>query len=164
MGGGEPLYIIGKHSYCAASYIEKGTKIGNFCSIAFGVHIHPSEHNFIGISTSPYIPGHIWDKSIGHSKGCIIGSDVWIGLNSIILQSCKKIGHGAIVAAGAVVTKDIPNFAIVAGVPARVVKYRFSKEICKKLLSSQWWNLPDDTLEKLSVNDIRKFLNEVKHL
>ena len=78
-----------------------------------------------------------------------------------------SIGDGAIVASGAVVTKDVPPYAIVGGVPAKVIRYRFSTEVIEKLLELQWWNLPEETLkehisffqkEDLSLNDIEDFI------
>ncbi len=72
---------------------------------------------------------------------------MWIGANSVIMPSIT-IGNGAVVGAGAVVTKDVPDYAIVAGVPAKVIKYRFSKEIIEKLLELKWWNLDPNIIKK----------------
>ncbi|ELA7570041.1 CatB-related O-acetyltransferase [Vibrio alginolyticus] len=73
------------------------------------------------------------------SKGeIVIGNDVWIGVNAIILSGVK-IGHGSIVAAGSVVTKDVPDYSIVGGNPAKVIKYRFEKHEIKSLLEERWW-------------------------
>lgn len=68
-----------------------------------------------------------------------IGNDVWIRTNVIITPGCKKIGDGAIIAAGSVVTHDVPSFAIVGGVPARVLRKRFPQEIEQFVLASKWW-------------------------
>ena len=155
---------MGEHSYCFASHVISGTKIGKYCSIAKGAVIHPAEHDVYTVSTSPNVPGHVYDEKYGWSGGAIIGNDVWIGRNAIILNSCKNIGDGAIVAAGAVVTKDVPPYAIVGGVPARVIKYRFSPAIIKKLLASQWWNLPDSVLEKMPTNDVNLFIKAIKNI
>ena len=76
-----------------------------------------------------------------------IGHDVWIGTNVTILPSVK-IGNGAIIAAGAVVTKDIPDYAIVGGVPAKVLKYRFSDDEIKRLNQSKWWEWPDEKIKR----------------
>ena len=77
----------------------------------------------------------------------IIGNDVWIGANVIILPGVN-IGHGAVIAAGAVVTKDVEPYAIVGGVPAKLIKYRFNAEERQKLLSIAWWNWSLDKIEK----------------
>ena len=157
-------YTIGEHSYCFAKHVIKGTRIGKYCSIASGVMIHPAEHNVYTVSTSPRVPGHIYSDTHGHSNGAIIENDVWIGTNAIILNSCKKIGNGAIVAAGAVVTHDVPPYAIVGGVPAKTIKYRFSPQIIKQLLKSEWWNLPDEILAKMPMDDVKLFIKELKNV
>lgn len=157
-------FTMGEHSYCFAKDIMRGTVIGKYCSIAQGVVIHPAEHDVYTVSTSPNVPGHLYSETHCFSDGAIIGNDVWIGRNAIILQSCKTIGDGAIVAAGAVVTKDVPPYAIVGGVPAKVIKYRFSPAVIKKLLATKWWNLPDSELEKLPMDDVDLFLKAVKNV
>jgi virginiamycin A acetyltransferase len=71
---------------------------------------------------------------------------VWIGYNAIILPSVSKIGDGAVVGAGAVVAKDVPPYAIVAGVPAKVIKYRFDQVTISNLLETQWWDWPEEKI------------------
>jgi acetyltransferase-like isoleucine patch superfamily enzyme len=142
--------------------VMRGTKIGNYCSIASGVWIHPAEHEIGRVSTSPNVPGHVWENEHGWSDGCKIGNDVWIGLNAIILSSCKTIGDGAVIAAGAVVNADIPSYAVVGGAPAKVLKYRFAPGIIKRLLASEWWNLSDEVLAKLPIEDMERFLYKIE--
>ena len=77
----------------------------------------------------------------------IIKNDVWIGANSVIMPNIT-IGNGAIIGAGAVVTKDVPDYAIVAGVPAKIIKYRFSQDIIDRLLILQWWNMDPKVIKK----------------
>jgi hypothetical protein len=76
-----------------------------------------------------------------------IGNDVWVGDGATIMESCH-VGDGAIVAASALVVKDVPAFAIVGGVPARIIRYRFSPEVIDALLEWKWWNLPIDRLRR----------------
>jgi acetyltransferase-like isoleucine patch superfamily enzyme len=83
-----------------------------------------------------------------------IGNDVWIGHNVIIMPTVKHIGDGAVVAAGAVVGTDIPPYAVVAGYPARVVRYRFSEQMIAKLLAEKWWLKKMDELTK-EIEDFR---------
>jgi len=78
----------------------------------------------------------------------VVGNDVWIGQNALILPSVRKIGDGVVIGAGAVVTKDVPDFAIVAGNPASVLKYRFSKTTMDKIKKSAWWDSSIDELKK----------------
>ncbi|EKO3576514.1 CatB-related O-acetyltransferase [Vibrio metschnikovii] len=74
-----------------------------------------------------------------YSESVIIGNDVWIAAGAVITRGIK-IGDGAVIGANAVVTKDVPPYAIVAGIPAKVIKYRFTPEIIQRLLDIQWWN------------------------
>lgn len=145
---------IGAHSYGSCftpKMLAPSVKIGNFSSFGKGVRVIPQNHPYKTLSTHPYLYEHQFgfiaqDNLI---PSCTeIGSDVWIGHSAIILAGCRKIGHGAIVGAGAIVTKDVPDYAIVAGNPARVIKYRFSEATIERLLSEQWWNQGLEYLHK----------------
>lgn len=130
---------VGKYTY-GDIYVLKHTNsseklyIGNFCSIAPEVKfILGSDHSYKYISTFPFKVKMLNEKYEAISKGDIrIGDDVWIGQGSIILSGVT-VNQGAIIAAGSVVTKDIPHYAIVAGNPAKIIKYRFEKSIIDKL-------------------------------
>lgn len=136
---------IGAHSYCnKGTIVFKGSQIGNYCSIGYNVHIGPPEHpvNFFSTSPDAYRSPGIkdlcnWPKDDIHSP-VVVGNDVWIGSNAIILQGCT-IGDGVVIAAGAVVTHDIPPYTVVGGVPAKKIKDRFTPSLSQKLLDSQWW-------------------------
>lgn len=138
--------MIGSHTYCnRGTIIFKGSKIGRYCSIGYNVQIGPPEHPSSFYSTSPSayrfhkIKGLCtWpqDDILNPPR---IGNDVWIGSNAVILQG-NNIGDGAIIAAGAVVTKDVPPYSVYGGVPAKKIKDRFNVELIQKLLDSQWWN------------------------
>lgn len=80
-------------------------------------------------------------------KRTIVGNDVWISCNSVIISGVK-IGDGAVIGAGAVVTKNVEPYAIVGGVPVKVIRYRFSNEISKKLLKLKWWNKDDEWIKR----------------
>ena len=92
-------------------------------------------------------------------RGTTIGNDVWIGANAIVIDGVR-IGDGAVVAAGAVVTKDVPAYAIVGGVPARIIRYRFLQTDIDVLLKINWWLLPDKVLKNVAghirAGDVRK--------
>lgn len=110
-------------------------------------------------NTFPECEDRVRKKYIEKSKKPlpIIGNDVWIGFGATVLNGVT-IGDGAIIAAGAVVTKDVPPYAIVGGNPAHVIKYRFSKEVVEKLLALQWWNYGSDILDGLPIDDVEKAL------
>jgi len=125
-------------------------KIGQFCSLARGVSIQEYNHNFDRLSTYYIFKNLFFDETIDENstKGSInIGSDVWIGMHSCILSGVK-IGNGAIIAANSVVNTNIPDYAIAAGCPATVLKYRFSNEIIQLLNEIKWWNWPIEKMKK----------------
>ncbi len=177
--------IIGRHTYgvtsqsilFAHSSNPPTVTIGNFCSIAPGALILANvDHPLNFPSTYPFktllFCSESSHKELGYdnhdavSRGDIyIGHDVWIGQNAIVLSGVC-IGTGAVIGAGSVVTKDIPPYAIAVGNPAKVVRYRFSPEIIKRLLISEWWLLPDEKLRRLETylydTDIEAFLNRVQ--
>lgn len=96
-----------------------------------------------------------------HTTPAEIGNDVWIGQNAVIMDGVK-IGDGAIVAAGAVVTKDVAPYAIVGGVPAKLIKYRFDEATIKDLLRLKWWELSDKEILSLPVNDVKESIKRLK--
>jgi acetyltransferase-like isoleucine patch superfamily enzyme len=110
--------------------------IGSYCSISKGVQfLLAGEHPVDTISTYPFKVNCFSMKQEAGSKGdIVVGHDVWIGTNAIILSGVK-IGQGAVVAAGSVVTKDVEQYSIVGGNPAKLIRYRFEESIRKRLLS-----------------------------
>lgn len=128
--------------------LPPGTKVGRFCSIARGVCVLRRNHPLVRISQHPLF----YNAAVGlvskdnaepvQSNPLSVGHDVWIGQNAIICPNCRFIGNGAVIGAGAVVTHDVPAYAIVAGNPARLVRKRFTPELEAAVESSQWWMYP----------------------
>lgn len=135
--------------------------IGNYCSIAQQVaFIVASEHSLNTITTYPFKVKILGLKNGEASfKGdIVVRDDVWIGYGSTILSGVT-IGQGAVVAAGSVVTKNVPPYAIVGGVPAKVIKYRFSDEIIEKMLKIDYSKL-DEKLILEHIDDLYKSVDE----
>lgn len=123
--------------------VQPYTTIGRYTGIGLTARIWNRNHppNFKSTHAFFYNPGLGYcDREIVDFIPTVVGNDVWVGDNAIILPRVRSIGDGAIVGAGAVVTRDVPPYAIVAGNPARIVKYRFSPETIETLLKSRWWD------------------------
>lgn len=118
--------------------------IGKYCSISYGVKfvLDDGKHQYNQVSNFPFPTNEIGDK-----KGITIGNDVWIGLNALILNGVK-IGNGVTIAAGAVVTKDVPDYCVVAGVPAKVVKKKCSEEEAEKMNEIAWWDWSEEQIRQ----------------
>ncbi len=126
-------------------------RIGSFCSIASGVtFVLSGDHPTDMVSTFPFkIKCLGMDVAEATSRGDItVGDDVWIGQNAVILSGVT-IGRGAVIAAGAVVSKDVPPYAIAGGVPAKVIRYRFSESVIEKLLKIDYSRLTKERAEKI---------------
>lgn len=163
---------LGRYSYVGYDSEVVNCEIGSFCSIANGFIAGGAKHPLEWLSTSPVfydVSGgtnyHLGHLTIETTVRTYIGNDVWIGSRAIILQGVH-IGTGAVVGAGAVVTKDVPPYAVVAGCPAKIIKYRFDSDIICRLLKSEWWLLQDFQLKKLAkyMNSPNVFLFELEKL
>ena len=142
-------------------------QVGKFCSFAPEVKIFPSgEHNIKSVSTFPFYASLLnkGPEKDTLSKGkIVIGNDVWVGYKAAIMSGVS-IGDGAVIAAGSVVIKNVPPYAIVSGVPAAIKGYRFSRERINKLLKILWWDWDTNKIIKHVDDfymDIEKFL--IKH-
>lgn len=166
---------VGKYSVINNnSIIYSEVEIGRYCSIArfceLGVAEHPS--SFLSSASFQYNTNLFKDhsdfafdrKSVfpehQHTK---IGHDVWIGAKSVI-KTGVTIGHGAIVAGLSFVNKDVPSYAIVGGVPAKIIRYRFDEEIINQLLTLEWWNLSPIQMANVSFDDINLAISQIKKI
>jgi len=162
------------------SYVGRGSRVihadvGKFCSIAGNVKLGMATHTLDKLSTSPiFTESHNATKqqwtvvsTINPYNRVSVGNDVWIGTEALVMGGVT-IGDGAVVGAGAIVTKDVPPFAVVAGVPAKVIKYRFSEDQIHELINIAWWNWTDEKLrghlELFQSNNINEVLDVLKTL
>lgn len=156
---GAPVYIamsrVDDYSYVEPHCRISETDIGKFCSIATNVVIGPPDHPLDRVSTHPAFFLHeprfgytfdipVWDDGRARTT---IGNDVWIGHGAMIRRGVQ-VADGAIIGAGAVVVKDVPPYAIVGGVPARVLRYRFEPEAIGRMLAIRWWDQDYDWIVK----------------
>lgn len=164
----QELLKVGNYTYgdlnisCSNNYNK--LSIGSYCSIAGDViFLLSSEHLVNGISTFPFKAKVLKYGKEGISKGdIIIDDDVWIGYGATIMSGVH-IGQGAVIAAGAVVTKDVPPYAIVGGIPAKIIKYRFSLDIINELLKVDYSKLTN-YMVKEHIDDLYSELIDVKQL
>ncbi len=161
---------IGKHSYGPICHDHELIKsIGAFCSFANGVDVVPN-HEMRFVTTHPivyagmtyedmeieyeyykdtpwYMPGVTPKQIVRKRKRITIGNDVWLGAN-VIITNGANIGNGVIAGAGAVITKDVPDYAIVVGVPAKILRYRYTPEQIQDLNTIAWWDWSDDEIRE----------------
>lgn len=146
---------VGAYSYGQAlipGAFPHNVTVGRYVSVSPGVRVfirnHPIDrlpmHPFFYNSALGYLP-----RDSIHEGILIIDHESWIGERAIVTPKCSRIGIGAVVAAGAVVTKDVPDFAVVAGNPAKIIKYRFPEKIQHNILASRWWERPVGELAAL---------------
>jgi len=165
-------FEIGDYTYGKPSILSGGEgatlKIGKFCSIAGGVTIYlGAEHHSEWVTNYTFNKLPIFEKGgMTKTKGnVIIGSDVWIGDNALILSGVT-IGDGAVIGARAVVTKDVKPYEIVAGNPAKHIRFRFSDEQITELLKIKWWDWEIEKIENsfglLLSENIDSFINTHK--
>lgn len=171
---------LGTCSISSYTYIGTGcdfarTNIGSFCSVGpevlcgFGSHPLDYASTYPGFYTNK-VSGTKWFGTLHDfmqidKKSVEIGSDVWIGARATI-KGGIKIGHGAVIGTGAVVTKDVPPYAVIGGVPGKILRFRFDEAVIEKLLASKWWELSENQLREVSkyINDPRRFILEVDRI
>lgn len=152
--------IMGLYSNMGDNNQFSNARIGRFCSLGSNICLISSNHPLDAVSTH-----HVFYKSAEHKQSynedykfddhivredglsLLIGNDVWIG-DHVIIKGGIHVSDGAVVGMGSVVTKDVPPYAIVAGNPARIIRYRFEAPVVAQLISSQWWNWPIDRIKE----------------
>ncbi len=136
---------IGLYSYGGCFDLNNmmpGMRIGRYCSFA-SFKVFSRNHPLTFISTHPFFYnsslGYVQEDKVAHT-GLLIGHDVWIGQNAFIMPGVSHIGNGAVIGAGAVVTKDVPPYAVVVGNPARIIKFRFTPKEIDNIQQTAWWD------------------------
>lgn len=155
---------IGDYSYVGRNSRVVHADVGKFCSISGAVRLGMGTHTLDKLSTSPIFTErhnstkHQWTdvQTDNPFKRVTVGNDVWIG-TGVMVMGGVTIGDGAVIGAGAIVTKDVPPYAVVAGVPAKVIRYRFTDEEIQTLEEVKWWNQTDEELR----NNISLFQESV---
>ena len=161
---------MARHSFCGYDCDIAHADIGSFVSIANGVVIGGGRHPMEWVGMSPvFYEGRdsVKAKFATHArepvKRVVVGHDVWIGRSAIVLPGVE-LGTGCVVGAGAVVTRSVPPYTIVAGNPAHVIRLRFAESLVARLLATQWWLMPEAALHRLGphMTDVERFLDVVE--
>lgn len=165
--------FIGAHSYMnGLGYVRSNVFIGRYCSIGRRVTLGAFGHAMTGLSTCPALSGGDAQSNYTReemefltlpdaplrSRYTVIQSDVWIGDGAIILPGVT-VGVGAVIGANSVVLRDVAPYEIVGGIPAKPIRKRFPAEVCDRLLQSEWWELPLETLQSLDTGNVLRFLD-----
>jgi virginiamycin A acetyltransferase len=145
---------VGLYSYgCFDQWRMPGPiRIGRYCSFASTVRSAPINHPTSALTTHPILYERkfgVVERDIDQREPLIVEDDVWVGHNALILPGCKFIGRGAVVGAGAIVTRNVDRYSIVAGNPARFIRKRFPDEVIEELEKSRWWELDPPAIKEL---------------
>lgn len=145
---------LGRYTYTGKNCTIWNSTIGNFCSISWNVGIGGANHDYERITTHSFLYSDDFalkpKQEIGYNRfqdHCIIGNDVWVAANACVCRGVT-VGNGAVIAAGAIVTKNVEPYSIVAGVPAKKIKMRFDNETITLLNKSKWWDLPKEIIQQ----------------
>jgi acetyltransferase-like isoleucine patch superfamily enzyme len=176
----EHSFDLGAFSYAVSGYFFAAS-IGRFCSIGEGVEVGRHSHPLDFVSSSPifyqsfkFVIGVVENPSLPSTpfkvsrapttlKKTVICNDVYIGHQAMIMPGIT-LGNGSVVGARSVVTKNVPPYAIVAGSPAKIIRYRFSESMISRLEASQWWKYSPKQLEGLDASDVSAFISKVEHM
>lgn len=170
---------MGAFSYSHA-FLPTHAKIGRYCSFGAGLFWIGGEHPAGWATTSPFTYGEameatrvffaerglerrarLWDAQ--KPWGVEIGHDVWIG-DGVAMGQFVRIGHGAVIGARSLVLKDVPPYAVMAGHPARLIRYRFPEPLIERMLALEWWRYTPDALQEASIDQPERFVEELPQI
>lgn len=161
---------VGSYTYIGNNVmLNNCERVGTFCSISHNVKVGLDNHDLNCIGTNPvfYLPGRKWirNSSFRFEKPVVINDDVLISANAMIMSGVE-VGVGSVIGAGSFVNKNVPPYAIVAGVPAKVIRYRFDNDTIKRLLNSKWWEKGKQELIKYQdcFSDVNVFLDKYEKM
>jgi acetyltransferase-like isoleucine patch superfamily enzyme len=157
---------VGMYSYGAFHQIlPSGTVIGRYSSMPRDLLVINASHPITHRSSFPFFfnpdLGYVDKLLIERRTKLIIGNDVYIGLDVTIMPAVSNIGDGSVIAAGSVIVKDVPPFAIVGGNPAKIIRYRFSQDTIDEITKSAWWKKDIEELKK-DEQEFATFLNPLE--
>lgn len=159
---------VGLYSYGCfdISRVPSGVTIGRYCSFSSSSQVFLRNHgvNFIGLTAYLYNETlGVVDRSMVEPTCLSIGDDVWVGHNSVLLPGVHEVGRGAVIAAGAVVTKPVPAYAVVAGNPARVIRMRFDERTITEIEKTRWWEWDLSEMKKMILQRSMMIYDPVKY-
>ncbi len=148
---------VGSYSYGCfdSARFGAGMTVGRYCSFAHTCRRMNGNHGMSFLTLHPYVYNTklgLVNKETIERTHCKIEDDVWVGHNAIILPSVTYVGRGSVIAAGAVVSKNVPAYAVMAGVPARIIKMRFPDKVIDKIEASRWWEMEKEGLRQMLNN------------
>lgn len=159
-----PNYKIGSHTYGKITIHGNGiidqfnyVEIGDYCSFAPGLELQlGGNHHMDWVSTYPFLSE---PPNFNRKYGIYIGNDVWTGLN-VLIKHGVTVGNGAVIGMGSVVTHDVEPYAIVAGTPAKLIRYRFNEETRRELEKIAWWEWDEATIQARlpEMADVQSFI------
>lgn len=168
--------FLGAYSYMnEGGFLRDGSFVGRFCSIGRRVTIGAGMHAMHGLSTHPALargngPKYNRDQLAQLSipprrdlRFTVLGNDVWIGDGAVVVPGVT-VGTGAVIGANSVVTRDVPPYAVVGGIPARVIRHRHPPQVVEALMAAGWWELPLAQLQHMSTNNVFEFIAECSAL
>lgn len=157
---------FGFATYMNAGMVRSKSEVGRYCSLGRRVTVGLAHHDLSSITTSPFFDlpapaGTLRLASQDPVRRVIVGNDCWIGDGAQIMSGVR-VGDGAIIGASAVVTKDVPPYAIVGGIPAKIIKYRFPDDVIERLQALRWWRFSPAQLKDLFTVDVKESLDRLE--